>query len=475
MEDKENVRAFIYTRVSTLEQAQEGYSIGAQEKRLRAYAEARGYEVIKVYSDPAYSGANMDRPALQKMLEQVEQGVVDAVLVYKLDRLSRSQKDTLYMIEEVFIKHEVAFVSMSESFDTSTPFGRAMVGILSVFAQLEREQIKERFMLGKQARAEAGLWHAGGGKERDATGYDYVPGEGLVVNEYEAACVRFIIENYLQGNGVAKIHKAVMEKFPGVLSSETTVRNVITNPLYTGKVSYRGEYYEGVHEPLITEEEFKTAQELLKKRATNSRPFHSHYLLTGVIRCGECGARMAGTAGALLKSGERMRYYVCHSRRGTPLHMVKDPNCKKLSERKERIEEKVIGEIKKINLRTFQAMKPEEGGAAADVAVYEEKIKAIDRQISKLIDLYTLEDSPLEMVSEKIEKLKREKDGLKRHLEELTKEQEESDLSGIIETVSQLSTFDWDNEETERKRLIVAKLINTVAVSNDNITIDWAF
>src|SRR5690625_1386265 len=108
----------------------------------------------------------------------------DAILVYKLNRLSRSQKDTLYLIEDVFIKNNVEFISLSESLDTSTPYGRAMIGILSAFAQLDREQIKEQLTLGRVARAKNGYYH-GGDPTKAPTGYDYINGD-LIVNEYEA-------------------------------------------------------------------------------------------------------------------------------------------------------------------------------------------------------------------------------------------------------------------------------------------------
>ena len=127
----------------------EGYSIQAQTERLQAYCKAKGWGVFHTYTDAGFSGSNMERPALSQLLEDVEAGRVDCVLVYKLDRLSRSQKDTLHMIEDIFLANGCDFVSMSENFDTSTPLGRAMIGILSVFAQLEREQIRERMAMGR--------------------------------------------------------------------------------------------------------------------------------------------------------------------------------------------------------------------------------------------------------------------------------------------------------------------------------------
>ena len=133
-------RAALYIRVSTQEQAQEGYSVGEQKERLIAYCKAQDWIIADIYVDGGYTGSNLKRPGIQQLITDTDK--FDLVLVYKLDRLSRSQRDTLYLIEEVFLPNNVDFISMQESFDTSSPFGKAMIGLLAVFAQLEREQIK---------------------------------------------------------------------------------------------------------------------------------------------------------------------------------------------------------------------------------------------------------------------------------------------------------------------------------------------
>ena len=138
--DNEGVRA-LYVRVSTEAQAEEGYSVGAQTERLQSYCKAMGWAKTELYVDGGFSGSNLERPEMQRLIGDVKSGKTAAVLVYKLDRLSRSQKDTLYLIEDVFIPNDVDFISLNESIDTSTPYGRAMIGILSAFAQLERENI----------------------------------------------------------------------------------------------------------------------------------------------------------------------------------------------------------------------------------------------------------------------------------------------------------------------------------------------
>ena len=120
----------IYIRVSTQEQAQEGYSIGEQKERLIAYCKAQAWAIYNIYVDGGYSGANINRPGIKKLIKEVAN--FDTVLVYKLDRLSRSQRDTLYLIEEIFLPNAVDFVSMQESFDTSSPFGKATIGLVEI-------------------------------------------------------------------------------------------------------------------------------------------------------------------------------------------------------------------------------------------------------------------------------------------------------------------------------------------------------
>lgn len=150
------MKTAIYVRVSTLEQAEGGYSIDEQIDTLTKYCEIKKWSVEKIYKDGGYSGSNTDRPGMKRLIQDAKRKKFDSVLVYKLDRLSRSQKDTLYLIEDVFNAYNIAFMSLQENFDTSSAFGKAMIGILAVFAQLEREQIKERMSMGKRGRAKAG-------------------------------------------------------------------------------------------------------------------------------------------------------------------------------------------------------------------------------------------------------------------------------------------------------------------------------
>ncbi|MBM7713284.1 recombinase family protein [Siminovitchia sp. FSL H7-0308] len=468
------MNAAIYVRVSTHEQAEEGYSIEEQKERLKSFAEAKGYDVAKIYSDPGFSGSNLDRPAMQEMIKLIKTRSIDAVLVYKIDRLSRSQKDTLFLIEEIFQKNGVALISMSESFDTSTPFGIAMIGILSVFAQLEREQIRERFIMGKEARAKSGKWHGGGGGARIVTGYDYIDGS-LIINEYEAQCVKYIYDRYNKGHGIFNILENVREKFPGVLSSETTISNILSNPIYIGKLKYKGEIYEGEHEPIIEEDLFNRTQELLAKRTSKTNPFRKTYLLSGIIYCGLCGARMNGRSGGLLKNGERNKYYKCSDKIIKKRKGIADEYCNKKEEAKEDIENYIISEIKKVNIGNFEQYKRKNNDKNKEVSILKKKLGGIDKQISNLVDLYSLGNIPAEVISNKIKKLNEDKEGISNRINELKKEKDVKHLEQIKETVSQLPNFDWENEETDKKRLVIATLIDRITVFENKVVIDWAF
>ena len=142
----------IYIRVSTEAQREEGYSIEAQTEALTAYCTAKGWKTYELYIDGGYSGSSLERPAIQRLIHHVKNSRIERVLVYKLDRLSRSQKDTLYLIEDILNPHEVLCISLNESMDTGSPMGRLMLGILSAFAQLERENIRERTRMGLAER-----------------------------------------------------------------------------------------------------------------------------------------------------------------------------------------------------------------------------------------------------------------------------------------------------------------------------------
>lgn len=448
----------IYLRVSTQEQNEHGYSIKAQEDRLRSYASAKSLDNIKIYNDGGYSGSNMDRPALTKLLRDVKNNEVDTILIYKLDRLSRSQKDTLYMIEELFIKHDTALISLSESFDTSTAFGRAMVGILSVFAQLERENFRERSKLGMIQRAKEGKW-CGFGVKGAVFGYDYVNGE-LIVNEYQAMIVKKIYELYIKGYGVAKIYKYLDEHYPNALNSTNAVKNALERITYTGKVKYLSEVYEGNHEPIISEETYNQVQAMKKSRNNKSKS-DEVYMLTGLLQCGYCGYKAQGAVSSskYKDTTYTRRYYKCNTNKRNNV-MGKSHRCQLKGIRKELLEETIINHLKKIDVDLkIQNIKDEQNEKSA----IQSQIEQLEKQSEKLLNLY-IEDG----ISKKI--LDKKMIEVNKSIEVL-KNTKVEDNSYKVNTLEIFKNTDLDSSTDQEKQNIINVMIDNIVITNDDVEV----
>lgn len=483
----------IYVRVSTSEQV-EGYSLGEQEARLRSYCEAKGWAVYKPYIDGGFSGGNIERPALSNLIRDAKSHKFDTVLVYKLDRLSRSQKDTLFLIEDVFLKNKVDFVSMSENFDTSTPFGKAMIGILSVFAQLEREQIKERMGLGRSARAKDGYFHGGG---HTPIGYDYIDGE-LVINEYEAMQVRECYDLFLKGYPLSRVRKTLHNKGykykEGDWYSDSSVKSCLTTPLYYGMISYKGNLYEGRHEPIISKELFDKVQVRFKeldvhnpnKTGSRKTPFKPTQLLSGIIFCGKCGARcFTHHINARKSRTERdgfkgWDYYACYSRVKSNRRMVKDPNCKVKNWRVDMANKLVIDEILKLqfNENYINEIIDNTSGndTANDIKIIENRLATIKTQIDKVMDLYQLDSIPLDTVASRLSTLNTERTALEYELADL-KDNTNTSTTTVKETKKLLKNAKaiLEGDDMDKKRMLVHALIDRIELYDDTIKIYWSF
>ena len=473
----------LYPRVSTQEQAINGHSIDEQIERMRKYCEAMGWTIYKTYTDAGYSGGNMDRPGLQSMIRDIEKGKIDKVLVYKLDRLSRSQLDTLYLIEKVFIANGTDFVSMSESFDTSTPFGRAVIGILAVFAQLEREQIKERMAMGRFARAKQGKF---GGSDKVPIGYDYIDGE-LITNEYERMQIIRLFELYEAGASPYKIAEAMTEagfKHKYGKWSERRVREILGKKTYLGYTFFKGEWYQGDHEPFISEELFEKVQAIRSQKSEehlkyNRRSGKATTYLGGYIYCGNCGGKYSKHTGRVKrKDGSYITnsYYSCNSRTKRTKHLIKDPTCKNKNWRVDALDNLVFEEIKKLAVDPEYFEKVKAGNPADErPALIKKELEKIEDQISKLLDLYTTADMPKEILQDRLHGLNDNKGKLEQELHAIEKEEAEklsqADALKLTESFSEiLSRGDYDEI-----RQVIGALIGKIVINGEDITIHWNF
>lgn len=475
-------RAALYIRVSTLEQAQEGYSIGAQKERLMAYCKAHDWAVADFYIDGGYSGSNLDRPGIQKLVAEVDS--FDLVLVMKLDRLSRSQRDTLHLIEEVFLPAGVDFVSMSESFDTSTPFGRAMIGILSVFAQLEREQIKERTFMGRLERAKEGLYHGG---MFFPIGYDYDSSGRLSVNEYEAAQVRKIYAWYLEGTSPEKIAERLRDQGYSnrygswnEISGRASVLRILSSDVYLGTLRFAGVVVEHAHDAIIDQETFEKATALRMKRREvfGDSPYQSKYLLVGLCWCARCGARYA-----VKHNYGGYKYYVCYSRARTVKRMIKADHCDNKNWPLDELDSIVEREVSRLLFEPgyYESLLKRKAAEVreqprGDGDVFRDKIAGLEKQINRMMDLYQDEKIPVDVLSARIDKLHREKVALEEQLAavEPPKPKRDYNEDAFAGLLADFATV-WQSAGLDDRRQIISALIRKITLDGESVNIEWAF
>jgi site-specific DNA recombinase len=321
------VRCAIYTRKSTAEGLEQEFnSLDAQREAGEAFiASQRGEGWICLpdhYDDGGYTGGNMERPALKRLMADIEAGGIDCVVVYKVDRMSRSLLD-FTRIMEALERCRVSFVSVTQQFNTTSSMGRLTLNILLSFAQFEREIISERTRDKIAAARRKGKWSGG----KPILGYDIDPqGRRLVVNEDEAARVRAIFELYLEHesliptvrelNARAWTNKRWITKkghaAGGSPFNKHYLHCLLRNVLYIGRVTHKGEVHEGEHPAIVDEEVFRRAQQILKRnRVTGGRLVRNRFgaILKGLIRCVPCDCAMVHSHTA--KNGRRYRYYVC--------------------------------------------------------------------------------------------------------------------------------------------------------------------
>lgn len=321
------VRCAIYTRKSTDEGLEQAFNtLDAQREAAEAYINSQRHEgwmpLPQKYDDGGYTGANMDRPALKRLLADIESGIVNCVVVYKVDRLTRSLLDFARIIE-VLDKRGATFVSVTQQFNTTNSLGRLTLNVLLSFAQFEREMISERTRDKMSAARRKGKWVGG----NLILGYDVAPeGGAIVVNHAEAERVREIFRLYLEYGSLIPVVEELTRRDWRMKSWTTregrraggkpfvknTLYNLLTNMTYVGKVRYAGTVYEGEHDRIIDEVTWNGVQlALAKKGRRGERNVGNKHgaLLKGLARCASCDLAMIHTY--VKKKTKLYRYYVC--------------------------------------------------------------------------------------------------------------------------------------------------------------------
>ena len=346
MNKKQIKQCAIYTRVSTDLQAEKEFSsCESQEEKIRSFVKSQdNWQITSVYTDAGYTGANTNRPALQKLLEDIKQNKIDIVLSYKIDRLTRSPKD-FYQLIEVFDKYGTDFISITERFDTSTPAGRLLRNIMLTFAQFERELTSERTKDKLLERAKKGFWHGGlapFGYKRE--------NKKLIINKKEAEIIRLMFETYLKTGLVTEVYNFLKEKKiktrQGNSFTKAAIASLLRNVVYAGKTKYSAQIFQGVHQPIISGELFELAQKTHKKRIRKFRIYRD-FLFGGLINCQECGHKMTSCFTNKHRNGKLKRYYYyrCTStnKKGWQACLTKEVSA-------ERIENYILENLERISL-----------------------------------------------------------------------------------------------------------------------------
>lgn len=443
--------AALYIRVSTDFQAEEGYSIDAQKEQLAAYCTMKGIKDHEFFVDGGWSGSNLNRPEIQRLIKLCNEGGLSHVIVYKLDRLSRSQKDTLYLIEDVFNPQEVSFVSLNESMDTATPMGRLMLGILSAFAQLERENIRMRTRMGMLERVKAGYWMGGG---RVPYGYDYDSELGVLVPNKDAENVRKAYDLFLEGYSCQGIADMLGMKY------DRLAEQILKRKTNYGVIEFNGEEYPGRHEPLISKETYDLAMQEFARRS--KRTPTGNYLLTGLLVCGKCGAKMR-----YQKWGKSGTKCICYSQQSTKKYLIKDPSCTQEKLWVDDIERVVLSKV--FSLRTREENK-ESPFVNSAVEVLQKQVTELERKVKRLYNLYaeSEQDLLLDTINENQVMLDKLRDQLEIETAANALAANQQRINNMLDNLESR----WDGMKMHEKQTVVRTIVRQVTVTDRRVDID---
>lgn len=470
----------IYVRVSTTEQAREGYSIDEQIDILKKFAADRDWKVYKIYKDAGFSGAKLERPAMEQLIRDCSHGLFNTVLVYKLDRLARSTKNALYLIEDVLNANHIDFVSLSENLDLTTPAGRLNFSMFASFAQFERDNIKERMSMGKHGRAKSGKTSAW---SRPPFGYDYIDGD-LKINPITGPIVRDMFARYLSGESIQKITDMLNDA--GHIGKDkpwhhTVVKRALLNKHYAGFTSYKGQFYPGNHEPLVSLADWeKTISELDRRQSEAysyyniSRPFQSKYLLSGLLYCGFCSSRFTISLGNVRKDGTRDRRYRCYN------ILNGDRTCPSIAHSfylGDDLDNEILSQIEHLRLDPsgLDALDHDSEITRDELAALNDEVGALDKKLERLVDLYVDGSLPMDALNTKKAALDYERSAYVDKIAILSKRLKSDAGVDDARAVLLSLTEDVRNLDLETQRRVVRSLIDRIEIKGDEMAIRWRF
>lgn len=444
-----------YLRVSTEKQAEEGNGLQSQKRDIDDYCRKNELIISEYYIDDGYTGSNMDRPELKRLINDCTKKRVKCVVAFKLDRISRSMIDGIYIIERIFQPNNVMFKCVHDTVSYDSPMEQAFTQMTAVIAQLEKNTMRIRMQGGMLERVKKGYWMGGG---NNPYCYRYSKEKGyLVPIEERAYQANEALDLFIFGYSDLSIKEMLGFK------SENVVRNILTSVINIGFISYKGNVYKGLHEPIFDIEKFNLAQELRKSRSLSKVTSYKHetHLLTGLCYCGICGCKMRYN---VQKNGEY--YIICYSKDKSFSYIPNyNPTCKSKYVNAKIIEKQVENEIIKISLN-LSSYKPKE--KESKLQIMHSQLEKEKTKLKRLYELYSEgNDTVLSMIKESESKI----DDMKKNIDFETKNGENTQKKEFVyENIKKIADV-WDGIDNKSKNMILKSIISKIVIVNNDVEI----
>jgi site-specific DNA recombinase len=454
------MKCIIYIRVSTDEQAKHGYSIAAQKEKLEAFCVSQGWEVVgEPLIDDGYSAKDLNRPKFQMMMEQIKNGDIDVLLVYKLDRLTRSVLD-LYEILKVLDEHECKFRSATEIYDTTNAMGRLFITLVAAIAQWERENTAERVQFGMEKKTKMGSWKGG----TPPYGYRVLDGE-LDVNEDEEPLVKYIYQ-LSKSLGFYSIAKKLTDRNFSTRKGGDwhvdTVRDIANNPVYAGYLTFNKNkkdsnkppreqtLYEGIHDRLIPREEFWELQDILDKRRTfGGKRETSNYYFSSILKCARCGSSMSGHKGS-----KGVKTYRCSGKKAgkkCTSHIIKEDT----------LVAKILCDLSEITQNIYSNKEQNEISSKRIVEL-ENELKLIQKLLKKQKTMYENDVIDIDELISKTESLREQEKSITNELIQYKNSQKinKDEIQFMIENIHDL----WNHSDDFDRKQIITTIFSQLVI-----------
>lgn len=439
------MKVAIYCRVSTLEQSREGHSIDEQRKRLKAFCEVQDWKIHDEYIDPGFSGGTTTRPGLDKLMNDLDE--IDLILVYKLDRLTRSVKDLMNLLE-IFEKNDVSFRSATEVFDTTNAFGKLFITLVGAMAEWERSTIAERTKMGRQAATQKGIYTT-------APPFYYDKVEGKLVPNEKREIAEYIVKRALNGISIRGItEELTLSKYKppkGKVWDKTTVTYVLTSPVSRGHTKIGDVLVENTHEPIMDEATYKLIMEKTKSRTRTKKRSHTTIFRNKLV-CHQCGGKLTLNTWRAKRNDGSYRFnasYYCE-------RCQKNKEESSFSLQKELVEKAFINYLSKADFRENEL----------DINKKTEHIDIIDgdkimKQREKYQQIFSLGLITLDELTKRMEETQKAYKLYEEQLEEIKKRKsEEFKIDEVIELRNYIIKGWKHLSETDKESLVRSSVKN---------------